>query len=666
MSVDRVKNFFVHFMRQNTTTLHSLESLRNHYNVLLRNRLVTNENLPILIESIRSISEIVVWGDQNDSSIFDFFLEKQILSQFLLYAKQSKESSLPTQILQSLHILFENLSNDTALLYIMSNNYVNSVITHDFDLNDDEILSYYIALLKVLSFKLNANTMNLFYDQKYHEFPLYSKSVEYVTNSDSMIRTSARTIILNIFSAAGKSITSYFRIANSRPINYFSVFIAHILSLKSESLSWILSENIHTCLLKWTYLKSICTFRRENTGTDVSRGLATYFLALYLMHVSNDALIQTFMDSLCYMQPVVNQTNGTELCEAIINSSNITDDDKFSNQSRFPSSYLFSAMDCKLGDYLALQTLMLINVIKPSHQVIFQWNHQVVIELCRILLYSCVPGSRVRPVTAIFAAWKLLKIIDDYADSNQAKAILLQCERMSKLYLKRYLQYSANFMETFEGEQEFVQTKINNVSMPIKYNDIMLIMYPSISNVATIPFSHRLPCGHLEHLRRSIRIFHIIQTVCMHTQGDIEKYLLMDPSDKQITNCSCTINSKKYNYFLVEHSTQYILVQPHSSISEHGHVRFCCSVKDIDVSIEKSNPKAISVSMINCRLFKKLHGLNVMKSDSNMNSSFQFDSNEKASLILRRIKRAQQKLLDYKMKRLSDVLETTAETNDQK
>ena len=28
----------------------------------------------LLVETLRSIAEILIWGDQNDSSVFDFFL----------------------------------------------------------------------------------------------------------------------------------------------------------------------------------------------------------------------------------------------------------------------------------------------------------------------------------------------------------------------------------------------------------------------------------------------------------------------------------------------------------------------------------------------------------------------------------------------------------------
>ena len=56
--------------------LHSLEHLKYLHSVLSKNQTVTDSNKSLLVETIRSIAEILIWGDQNDSSVFDFFLER--------------------------------------------------------------------------------------------------------------------------------------------------------------------------------------------------------------------------------------------------------------------------------------------------------------------------------------------------------------------------------------------------------------------------------------------------------------------------------------------------------------------------------------------------------------------------------------------------------------
>ncbi|RXG70126.1 Protein CLEC16A [Armadillidium vulgare] len=106
---------------------HSLEHLRYLYTVLSKNQTVQDSNRSLLVETLRSIAEILIWGDQNDSSVFDFFLEKNMLSFFLKIMKQKCGSYVCVQLLQTLNILFENIRNETSLYYLLSNNHVNSI-----------------------------------------------------------------------------------------------------------------------------------------------------------------------------------------------------------------------------------------------------------------------------------------------------------------------------------------------------------------------------------------------------------------------------------------------------------------------------------------------------------------------------------------------------------
>ena len=44
---------------------------RYQYQVLTRNSVVTEGNKTLLVETFRSIAEILIWGDQNDSRVFE-------------------------------------------------------------------------------------------------------------------------------------------------------------------------------------------------------------------------------------------------------------------------------------------------------------------------------------------------------------------------------------------------------------------------------------------------------------------------------------------------------------------------------------------------------------------------------------------------------------------
>ncbi|XP_065302380.1 protein CLEC16A isoform X2 [Dermacentor albipictus] len=184
---------------------HSLEHLKYLYHLLSKNQTVTEQNKGILVETLRSIAEILIWGDQNDSTVFDFFLEKNMLSFFLKIMKQKCGRYVCVQLLQTLNILFENIRNETSLYYLLSNNHVNSIIVHKFDFSDEEVMAYYISFLKTLSLKLNNHTIHFFYNEHTNDFPLYTEAIKFFNHNESMVRIAVRTLTLNVFKEANAS-----------------------------------------------------------------------------------------------------------------------------------------------------------------------------------------------------------------------------------------------------------------------------------------------------------------------------------------------------------------------------------------------------------------------------------------------------------------------------
>lgn len=46
--------------------------LRYLYNLLEKNQIVNDNNRTLLVETLRRIAEILIWGDQNDSTVFEY------------------------------------------------------------------------------------------------------------------------------------------------------------------------------------------------------------------------------------------------------------------------------------------------------------------------------------------------------------------------------------------------------------------------------------------------------------------------------------------------------------------------------------------------------------------------------------------------------------------
>ncbi|XP_058116589.1 protein CLEC16A homolog isoform X1 [Anopheles coustani] len=213
----------------------SLDHLKYLYSVLERNTTVSESNRGLLVESLRCIAEILIWGDQNDSSVFDFFLEKNMLSYFLHIMRQKSGGSsfVCVQLLQTLNILFENIRNETSLYYLLSNNLVNSIIVHKFDFSDEDVMGYYILFLKTLSLKLNTHTIHFFYNEHTNDFPLYTEAIKFFNHPESMVRIAVRTITLNVYKVQNPNMLQFIRDKTAAP--YFSNLVwfigKHILEL---------------------------------------------------------------------------------------------------------------------------------------------------------------------------------------------------------------------------------------------------------------------------------------------------------------------------------------------------------------------------------------------------------------------------------------------------
>ncbi|XP_051995193.1 protein CLEC16A-like isoform X2 [Xyrauchen texanus] len=213
--------------------IHSLDHLKYMYHVLTKNTTVTDHNRNLLVETIRTITEILIWGDQNDSSVFDFFLEKNMFAFFLNILRQKSGRYVCVQLLQTLNILFENISHETSFYYLLSNNHVNSIIVHKFDFSDEEIMAYYISFLKTLSLKLNNHTVHFFYNEHTNDFALYTEAIKFFNHPESMVRIAVRTITLNVYKVDNQHMLHYIRDKTAVP--YFSNLVwfigSHVIEL---------------------------------------------------------------------------------------------------------------------------------------------------------------------------------------------------------------------------------------------------------------------------------------------------------------------------------------------------------------------------------------------------------------------------------------------------
>lgn len=125
-------------------------------------------------------------GDQHDPRYFDYFAENNLIHHFAKFLEQkgNRRGDVAKQVLQTLSILIQNIRSTTAIFYLFSNNVVNEIVAMRFDFEDDEVLGYFINLLKTISLKFNASTVQFFFqdDGERSSFPLYTEAVKFINH----------------------------------------------------------------------------------------------------------------------------------------------------------------------------------------------------------------------------------------------------------------------------------------------------------------------------------------------------------------------------------------------------------------------------------------------------------------------------------------------------
>ena len=151
----------------------SLPHIRELYELLYSNKSVSKENQGVVVECLREIAEMVVYGD-NKVRCFLTSSAKNMLSLFLDLMWQEPGCPVPVliQILQTLSILVNCVRNDTSLYYLLSNNYINEIIVYPYDFGqEDNLVDQFVSFMKSISLRLDYKTVQFFFSQENGDFP---------------------------------------------------------------------------------------------------------------------------------------------------------------------------------------------------------------------------------------------------------------------------------------------------------------------------------------------------------------------------------------------------------------------------------------------------------------------------------------------------------------
>ncbi len=212
-------------------TKFTFEELRALYDVLSKNQVVTEANKALVVETIRSIAEFMIWGDQNEPRIFDFFLENNIMTylHWVLQQPGNRTGDVAKQVLQTLSIIIQNIRSETGVYFLFSNNHINNIVEIRFDFDDEEVLGYYISFLKTISLRLTTGTVQFFFGNRGEgpvTFPMYTEAVKFAHHKEGMVRAGVRTLTLNVYSVPDPDIQQF--VISPSATGYFADMASYI------------------------------------------------------------------------------------------------------------------------------------------------------------------------------------------------------------------------------------------------------------------------------------------------------------------------------------------------------------------------------------------------------------------------------------------------------
>ncbi|XP_062112532.1 protein TRANSPARENT TESTA 9-like isoform X2 [Humulus lupulus] len=161
--------------------------------------------------------------------IFEYFMECQVLAEFLRVLKISRNSRIDIPLLQYLSIMIQNMDSEHAIYYCFSNDYINNIIEHQYEFNRGDLAQYYVSFLRAISGKVNRATLCLLVKVQGNSvvsFPLYDEALKFAFHEEKMIQTAIRSLALSIYYVCDDMVYQYI---TTPPVSkYFSDLVIRL------------------------------------------------------------------------------------------------------------------------------------------------------------------------------------------------------------------------------------------------------------------------------------------------------------------------------------------------------------------------------------------------------------------------------------------------------
>ena len=306
---------------RNKTNSNNLRKIHSELEYIQNDIDKLEKSIDTICELINLVGHFLVLGESQKNiegwNIFDAFGELDFMSEFTKLSSY-ENYKINLEIINTFSFLMINIKDKTSLYYLFSGNCLNKIISKDHNQYDEEYISYYINFLKSLSLRLDETTIQLFYLENSHSFPLIENALEFYNHEDSMVRSVVRNIVLNVLKIKNPQIQNYFGKLPS--ISYFSDLICHLrdicyklneginnsntnnimysfddlvdetlfiddlLNLNLTKINYILINNLFYYLI----LPVICGALCSNTD-KISKNLSIFLLIFLFCNIKNEA-----------------------------------------------------------------------------------------------------------------------------------------------------------------------------------------------------------------------------------------------------------------------------------------------------------------------------------------------------------------------------------------
>ena len=290
-------------------------------------------NVEYINETIQTLEKYLLFGENKENNIHELFCQYNFIGKLLIFSN-CKIKDINLQLIKTFSKLINNITDEMLFYYLMSNNFINNIISNNYFKYDNNYLEFYINFLKILSSKLNKTNLQFLFLEEINSFPLLEKSIKFYNHPDIKIKNTIKTIFLKVISIEYKPLYKY--LCNLPMISYFCflacnlkdeiiIFSKEILEMKknkkyNNNFKLILNEIIDKLIyiqnifdkniLKINYILINCLFyyciipyilnnlnltknahQKENNNYKITKSISIFFINLLLKYIKNETLL---------------------------------------------------------------------------------------------------------------------------------------------------------------------------------------------------------------------------------------------------------------------------------------------------------------------------------------------------------------------------------------